>query len=62
MSDDIARAVGRLEGKVDALSADVGDIKQKVDLLTEARWKRAGRTSIISALVSALVAAAAAHK
>lgn len=57
MADDAERAIGRLEGQVTALTAQVGGLEAKVDELVEAfhQVKGGGRV-----LISAAAAAGAA--
>lgn len=53
--DDLHRAVGKIEGAVEAMQSDLGEIKKDVKALNKFRWRVAGGAAVISVLISALV-------
>jgi hypothetical protein len=55
MNDELQRAVGRIEGKLNAVHADVATIKGQVDQLRIVRFKQAGAFVVISAFTATIV-------
>lgn len=49
---DLERAVGRLEGKMDGLIADVSEMKTDMKGLNSWKWKIAGGAAVLSAIVA----------
>lgn len=51
-NDDINRALGRLEGRIESIQSDVSDIKSEIKDLKSFKFKVAGAAAAISALVA----------
>ena len=49
------RAFGRLEGKVDAIHADLADIKKDVKALQNFKWRVAGGAAVLSFILTSAI-------
>ncbi len=52
--DDLQRAVGRLEGKLDAALDDIKAIKADVEIIKRYRWQLAGGATVVSVIAAVL--------
>jgi hypothetical protein len=53
--DAQSRVIGRLEGMLKAVQSDVSDIKKDVKSLNSFKWKIAGGSAVVAAIISALI-------
>lgn len=60
MSNELHRDLGRVEGKLDAMSADVAAMKSKLDSVLASDHKRRGALLVVASAWSAVVAFATA--
>lgn len=53
--DDIERSLGRMEGKIEAISTDLTEVKADVKSLNQFRWRVAGGAAILSFVLTGIV-------
>ena len=51
---DIQRSLGKLEGNMEAIKADVKEIKMEVKLLSQFKWRVAGGAAVLSVVVASI--------